>query len=161
MTQMMIMNHKKKSGFTLIEVVIYIALLTIIIGGVFAISMGLAQNIQKTADKAITQEEGNFVLRKINWALAGVDFLTAITSDTLILNKTGFSPNPITIHFDSGNSLVEMKRGGNPLVPLTSVNVKITNLLFTYIPAVPPAPDGVKVDFNVNGVHFETTKYIR
>ena len=168
-----------KKGFTLIEVIIYIALFSILMGTAFITAYQLIDGSGKLSIKNTIQEEGNFVMRKIDWALTGIsNDLTEIlnppqvspyTSSTLSIKKwidvAGIPTKiPIIIQYD-GTSSILMQENINQILPITTVNVKVTFLQFQFIPASGSGPAGIKADFIItkDGVPFPftITKYIR
>jgi type II secretory pathway pseudopilin PulG len=59
----------KNRGFTLIEVVLYIGLFGILVGGVIIAAYQLLEGGDRNQVNILIQEEGTFLNRKINWAL--------------------------------------------------------------------------------------------
>ena len=124
-------NNKQKinSGFTLIEMLIYIALFSIMMGGLVVVVFQLSQNAGKLSSKNITQEEINFALKKIDWALTSASGASVnISTSEISFNN----PQAIIINLSSGNH-IQMKING-VVNPLTTKNVKVTNLSFQYMP---------------------------
>jgi len=132
------MHHKNKAGFTLIEVVIYIALFSILMGSAFIVAYQLIQSSGNLSTKNTIQEEGNFVIRKLDWALSGAD--------------------PTTVSPSSGNSsaLSLTKYNGNTFLPITTDNVTVSALNFKY-----EALGGITITITINGLTFTTTRYFR
>ena len=163
---------KHKKGFTLIEVIIYIALFSLLMGTAFVTAFGLIEGSGKLSAKTTTQEEGNFVLRKINWALTGISNDTAditnppkvspYTSNTLSIKKwlTG-TKIPVEIDYDAINRRIMMKEGTGSLLPITTNNVKVTNLQFQFISSSGSGPAGITATAIIDGINFSITKYIR
>lgn len=58
-----------KRGVTLIETLIYIALFALLIGGGVSSAYVLIESSDRIGVHAMLEEEGNFLLAKINWAL--------------------------------------------------------------------------------------------
>ncbi len=167
-------NQKNKSnrarparnrGFTLIEMIVYMALFSIMMGGLIVTVHQLYQSIGSMNSKVMEQEEINFVIKKIDWVLTGVSSINAPlsgTSPTLNINKTGFIQNPIIIKFNSVRKDIEIQTGAsNPFFPLTTKNVKVTSLQFQYLPAVGTAPAGITATIIINGTVATITKYLR
>ena len=61
---------KLTRGFTLIETLVYLALYTIIIGGTLAAAYGMVESAARNETMAMVEEEGNFLIGKIDWILA-------------------------------------------------------------------------------------------
>ncbi len=147
-----------KKGFTLIETLIYIALFTILIGAGFSTAFGLIQSGESLGNKNITNSELDFVLRKIDWAMNGVEtinipnFGTPISS---VLSVTKYDGTTIQIRKNATST--EINENGN-WIPLTSANVEVEALGFQYISG---EPNGVIATTTINKISATTTKYIR
>src|SRR3989344_6895521 len=134
-------------GFTLIESIIYIALFSLLMRTAFVTAFQLIDGSGKLGVKNTVQEEGNFVMRKINWALTGVETITTPASGnsfTLVVEK--YNGDDIEIKLDTK---IEMKTNSGPFLPLTTDNVvvKASSLNFQHIPASGSGPVGIKADF--------------
>lgn len=159
------MKNKHQKGFTLIEVVIYIALFSILLGGGFVTAYQLIDSSRYMDRKNNTHEEANFVMRKLNWALTGIENITipredAPTSDTLTVSKY----NGDIIYFRLRNNKIEIKENTNTYLPITTDNVKVSNLNFKFIPAIGSntrGTEGIIATATIDGVDFTITKYIR
>ena len=145
-------------GFTLIETIIYIALLSIIIGGALVTAYGLMDGSQNVSTKTAVHEEGNFVLRKIIQIVGNTINITtpsALTpySNTLVVMLNDGSA--ATIRFNTTNNAIEIQRGSGAFIPLTSTNVKVENLHFGYLAGSTVL---VCASTTINGFLFETTR---
>lgn len=159
-------------GFTLIETLLYIALFSIIIGGGMIATYQIIEGTDAGKNQVILQEEANFLLRKINWALTGATNISIPSSSTptnnLVLTKNINGIETALTFNLSGNNLT-MKRQSAPAIILNSNSLKVSNLLFTKMPEISGRPDGVITDFTLttfqNGRNttqsFSTTKYLR
>ena len=167
---MFIKTIKTRTGFTLIETLIYIALFSIIMVSGFVTAYQLIQGTDSLNSKTVTEEEVNFVLRKIDWALTGISSITrpsaGILQYTDTLTTIKYGGNQIDICLDANK--VKIREGGGASVcssseflPLTSDNVKVTTLQFQYIPPAGTGPAGVAATTTINGIVSTTTKYIR
>jgi prepilin-type N-terminal cleavage/methylation domain-containing protein len=65
-------------GFTLIETIVYMALLGLIMTGALVSTYELISSSQKSSGKATVQEEGTFVERKFEWALSDLASAPAV-----------------------------------------------------------------------------------
>lgn len=148
-----------KRGFTLIETMIYVALFVIIIGGGFVGAYQVISSSDYANRQSVIDEEGNFVIRKIEWALSGTQTINSpalgVTGSTLSINKYNFAPNNPVV-FDLNMGVVRLKKGSGSPISLTTSNVVVSNLSFTQI-----ATSGIRASLTIQGKIFETTKYIR
>lgn len=150
----------------MIEMVVYIALLTLVMGGTLAATYQLLSGQGRASGHNTTEEEGSFVLGKFAWGMGQIT--TPITSPTAVSTH----PAPLDITTASGRvqmcfagSTIWIREGagacGASATPLTTSNVQVTGLDFTYIPAVGTGPDGITVSATINGETFKMTRYLR
>lgn len=158
--------HLKK-GFTLIEAIIYIGLFSILIGTALVAAYQLIDGSGDLSTKNIVQEEGNFVLRKINYVMIGASNFSIQNGDELLVTK--YDGTKVSICLQDGKIKIWKGGGSAPpcgdvaFLPLTTDNVEVTDLQFTQINA---NPLGVLVlakirTANTNTFDFTITKYIR
>lgn len=150
-------------GITLIETLVYIALLTLFIGSGIVSAFYIIDSSEKNKLKISATAEAQFLLRKIDWALTGVTIIDSPSSGTsggtLSVNQADFGDNPIVISLDSNRA--QLSRGGSAAEYLTTERVKIENLTFTHRPAQGAKPAAVAVSFTASGKGFEMIKYWR
>lgn len=160
---------KYSKGFTLIEVIIYLALFSIIIGGGMIAVYGIIQSTDNGANHIILEEEANFLLRKIDFALTGATNINILSAARLQTTKNinGVSTT-YTFNICSGYLTIEVGAGktcANNPINLNSGNITVSNLSFT----TGTGGAGVKTSFTLttaqNGKNvsenFSTTKYLR
>lgn len=150
-------------GFTLIEVLIYSALIAMIISGSLIAVYQIIEGSNSIQNKIITEQEANFLLSKIRWALTGATTIDipaiGLASSTLSINKANYSENPIVFDLNSNN--LRIKQGsGNPAI-LNSQNIAINNLIFEHLAASGSGPEGLKINITINNKLFTTTIYLR
>ena len=84
----------KSNGFTLIETIVYLALFSIMMGGAIVALFNLFESSGRELTHIMLQEEGNFIIAKINWAISGAQSVNQPSGygSLLSVNKvTGFS----------------------------------------------------------------------
>ena len=146
-------------GFTLIETLIYIALFSTIIFSGLVTAFNLIQGSDVLNKKTVTQEEGNFVIRKIDWALTGATNITtggSLCSQTLGVDKFGFGH--IDFHITAGTSSKIEINEGTGFLPITTDNASTTCLQFI---ATSSTMYGVTASTTINKISFSITKYVR
>jgi prepilin-type N-terminal cleavage/methylation domain-containing protein len=159
-------KQKYNQGFTLIETIIYIALFSIVITGGMVATYQIMQGTDAAANKIIIQEEANFLLRKIDWAMTGANTISTTSSPpSLTITKTG--PTVLKFDFSSPAGSIRLSKGGGSPSILNSSNIIISNLSFN--PVNIGSLHGINTVFtlttNLNGRNatqtFSTTKYLR
>ena len=148
-------ENENNSGFTLIEIIIYLGLFSIVVGGFLLITYGLVQGSGQSQSKAALNEEMAFLLGKIEWALTGASSLQVQVPSPSVLE---ISPG-VTFTFDSGAQTLSFSS-----VQLNSDSVTVTNLTFTEYTAA-EKPDGIAIEFTLSNlnesVNASSTKYLR
>ena len=147
-------------GFTLVETLVYIALLGLIMGGVLMASYNLLEGAGKVSSSAMIQEEGNFVLRKINWALTNVQSINnPLSGYANSLSITKFDGTQIDIRLNTTNRSIEMRQVGvSQFASTTTSNVQVSALQFHHISGIPA---GIEASTTINGTVFYIKKYLR
>jgi len=128
-------TRKLSDGFTLIEVIIYISLFSILIGGVVTSSYTLFESENRSKTKAFLMNEGQFITQKIEYILSNAKI---IRSPILNTENTLLSISPQSTEL--GEPLVisqigrdlKMFRGSNPGTTLNNTNTQVTNVVFSY-----------------------------
>ena len=144
-------------GITLIEVLLYIALFAIIIGGTMTAVYQIIESTNDTNTKVIALEEGNFLQRKIEVELTGASSVNITGANN---EDMGISPTGVRFLVSGGELNIERASGG--IKPLSNSFVKIepdaapNDKVFIY----DPATKRIDVRFLVNGQVFSQTKYI-
>lgn len=136
-------------GFTLIETLIYLALFAIIIGSVLVTTYGIVQSTNITQNHIVVEEEGNFLLRKIEWALNGADTASVPDQTSLVLTRPDLPSSQNPLIFDLNNGYLSLQRGVNPAVNLNSTNAVMSKVIFALTPTQGSKPSGVSVSFTL------------
>ena len=126
------MKKNIKNGFTLIEIVVYLALFAILFTGVVIGAYNVIESSNRTQTKAMLQEEGNFLISKINWTLSGAQAINSpgIGSSGSLLSVTK-STGAVVI----SSSVTDMDISTptiSPAQPLNNSNTGVSNILFTH-----------------------------
>lgn len=170
----------KQRGFTLIETVIYLALFAILMSGVIAVAYNMFELSVRNQTQALLQDEGNFLMGKVSWALSGTASINqpvvGILGSQLSVNKvTGVNSSgnpiitPVVIALSGTN--VTIQEGSAPAVALNNSNIQITRLSFLHTLGTGViTPESVEASTTLtartpNGMvitqDFSTTGYLR
>ena len=109
-------------GFTLIETLVYLALFALVISGMVVAAHLLFATSDRYQSRAMMQEEANFIMAKIGWALNDA-------------SSASVSGGALTITKYALPSVVVDSLGNNARVDsevLNSSNVKVDNLSFVH-----------------------------
>lgn len=127
-------NISSKSGFALIDIIIYIALFAVLIGSVSVSVYNIFISTNQNHTSTMVLDEGNFLLAKISWVIEQAE---TITSPIQNASSTLLLITPYDIHL--GNSIllqVQNKnitlRRKNVTSILNNSNVEVSNVVFAY-----------------------------
>jgi len=123
-----------RHAFTLVESLVYSALLAFFIGAAFIVTTQVLENARKDRSKLEVSEEAEFIMKKIEWALIDASTTTipmaGTSSSTLKVLKYGFAENPL--EFRLQDESVELKRSTGAFTRLNNTRVKVTGLTFEH-----------------------------
>ena len=126
-------------GFSLVELIIYIAILSIVVSSLTLTGLSLMStfaHVQARADIAETASIAlEHMIREIRFAH---DVDTALSTllvhpGVLVLNTSDDVGTETTASFSLSNGRIVMSEDGGDLTPLTRSSVTITNLVFTRV----------------------------
>ena len=166
-------ERARPEGFTLIEVMVYLALFGLLIGGAVIAAYNVIESIGRNNTQATIQQEGNFLLAKINWTLSGISAvnqpLENTTSSQLLVAKTDLSIGAVDINIDPGTHTKMLITRSGLTSDLNNDNVDVSGLVFDHQHPIGGA-EWVTSNFTLtaktpNGQSisrdFTTTKYLR
>ncbi len=104
----------RESGFTLVEVLLYLGLFGMIIGSLVVTGFIVVRNEQETTVKLETQTEANFITDKLRWLVANATIIEPPVDSTASQLVT----NNFIITKVSGH--LQIQYGNNAPVSLTS-----------------------------------------
>jgi prepilin-type N-terminal cleavage/methylation domain-containing protein len=151
-------------GFTLIETLIYIALIGVVLSGfiVFSFSIGDARN--KTYVVQEVQANARVALNLITQKILAANGVNAGSSTfgsdpgVLSLSMSEAGNNPTVISLNANDGQLQIKEGSADAVVITSDEVKVMNLVFTNLSGT-NEKENIKVeltiDFNNQGTDID------
>lgn len=147
-------NSIDKQGFTLVEVLLYISIVSVLILIMSALVFLLLQG--KTKFKTISEvnDQGVQTMQTIAQTIREAESISLPTqgstgsSLTLVINDGAKNPTVI----DSGGTNLQIKEGVGATTPLTNSRVEVSNLSFTNI-SRGSSPGMVKIQFTISSVN--------
>lgn len=126
-----------KRGFTLIEILIYLALFSMLMSGAVVSMYTLFESASRSNERARLEQEGNYLLGKIDWYLSQSSSVQSPTHQANILTLQMRDSTVISVRA-TGGQLQKIQNG--VVSRLNNSNVSITNILFTHDTSI----DGVE-----------------
>ena len=140
-----------RSGFSLFETLLYLSLLTILVGGLISFMFIMVQTNIKVKTISTVDNEAHHALKLMTQYIRNTQLVNMPIvnggSDTLSLNVFDTPNSPAVFSLVDG-ALV-LSEGGNGAIAVTSSALKITNLSFVNL-AVPNSKSSIKISFKAN-----------
>ncbi len=148
------MNPKYQKGITLIEAIIYIAIIALVLVGFTSYVLSASLNREKIY--VISEVNANSVnlLDSIKSRIYQADSIDFNNSDLngnpglLQLNMLDVTKNPTIITIDENDNSLIIKEGADPFYKVTNDKVEVSDLVFTDLTKV-GTKDTIQVEFNV------------
>lgn len=151
-------NHvKMNKGFSLVEILVYVGIFSIISIAVITSSVVVMSSFSKTRDIRNVLETGNIVFERITREIrqsSSVDLANSILSSnpgSLQLNSTDISGNPRTVKFIIENGALNLYQNGTLVDNLLGYDVVVSNLIFRRITTT--AGEAVKIEMTVGNLN--------
>ena len=147
-------------GFTLVEVLIYIALFGLLMSGAVVSAYQLLQSGENQEISFAAQQEGTFINRKLAWALAPATAVSASGGNILTITRPDLgSQSPIVV--DGSGDRITLKRGSGAALPLSTEGLALSNVVFSTNPPANGLPEAVHVSYTLGGKDFTYAMYLR
>ena len=159
----------KQQGFTLLEIILYIALLAIMLTGVTYFTLDIIYSQVKANAFREVQQNARFALQRMTYEIRKAESIASISDNTLVLNN-GSDPQ-VTLSFTDNKITVQVN--GGDIEDLTTEEVEVsgsfTDMSYTYSGAVIPMSENVKIEMDIShynpanlpdwqvAEHYETT----
>ena len=141
-------------GFSLLEIIIYIALVSTILTSVTYFAWDIIYGDIKTYVKREVQQNARFSLEKMAYEIRQANAIISVSSDNKTLELDS-DPENIIFYFDDVNKKITMQTGSAAPEDITSEEVEVINggfydRSFTYGGAIEPATENVKIMMSIN-----------
>lgn len=126
-------NKRNRKGFTLIEVIFYISMLSVFILIISTFWQGLIDVQEKSRAMNAVHSESQFIMSKILQVIRDSNEITSptygLSSSSISLERKDINDNPTTIELNGNN--IRISEGSIPFSNLNSSRVSISNLQFS------------------------------
>ncbi len=148
-------HYNNQTGYTIIEMLLYIAVFSLIIGSILAVAISITnQRIQNQVNQEV-DAQGRLVMSSITQSLRNASTINTPSvgnsSASLSLNTTTAANNPTVYDsvIDQNVNKVRIKVGSASAEFLTSSRVSVSNLSFTNR-AISGGRDSIEISFTLN-----------
>lgn len=123
-----IKQYNNNLGFTFIELILYISIVTIMLTAIVPFGWSVVTNGVKSSVQQEVYTQSRFVSERIKQEIRQASGITSVNPNSISL--TNFSPDTTTI-IDLSSGLVRINKNGTGFVNLNSNNTNVTGLEFT------------------------------
>ena len=130
------LNYKSR-GFTLVETLIYITLISGALMTFTSFVTSISNSRNKVYVKQEVQANARMMLNLISQTIKSADSINvasstfAVDPGVLNLSMDTIGENPTIISLNEDDGFLQIQKGNNTAIPITSDETKITNLVFT------------------------------
>jgi prepilin-type N-terminal cleavage/methylation domain-containing protein len=144
-------DFPRRQGFTLVEVLISVAIFTVVIVAFITMFVAIANVQVGQSSTSVVSQESQFLLEKLQYYVESASIIQIpqdTPTSTLTLYMASSSLDPTYITLATGTVYLQQSTSG-PLQALSSNRVAISNLSFTRR-ANPPGHDSVSISFTIS-----------
>lgn len=143
-------KYSSRQGFTLLELIVFVAIFSFTIVGFVSILVSITKVQVKQGSSAEVSQQSQYILQTLQYYVERSSLIEAETntaSSSIKLRMTADAEDP-TLIFASGTGIY-IKVGTGENLPLTSNRVSVSNMTFTKRSSA-PAKDSVSIGFTIS-----------
>ena len=113
---------RKNKGFTLIELIIYLAIVSVVLVSISYLILDILGGQSRSYAKQDVNQNLRFIANYLMKDIKAAGNISSLTSDTLVLDMPS---DDITYNFDAVNEILTRQVGSNPPVNLNSNRTEV------------------------------------
>lgn len=124
--------HNKQTGFTLLELLLYVSIVgSLLLAVSFFFASTAASKVRNQVENNVNQQAA-FAMETITQTIRNSDSVTVPTANNTVTSATFAVPaaNKSPTVFELSGNTLQMREGGSAAIALTSPSVAVTNLSF-------------------------------
>ncbi len=150
----MFIEEKNNSGFTIVEMILYVAIVAIFMTGMVYFTLDIVYGRIKSFTHQEVNQNIRFTSKRIGYEIKNASAINSISESSISLATTDLARNPTIIDLSSGRIRIGYGSSGNcPTISpcfLTSNKVNVSNLTFTDLSSGPST--NIKFSMTVDGI---------
>lgn len=141
------MKNNASSGFTFIELILYVALIMIVFGSLNSFGLITVREQQKSSIISEVGASGRFISEKIKREIKNAKGINSVTSSSINLQTFKTATDPTIIELVGGN--IQIKLGAASAVVLNPIYTNVSNLSFTNLTSSDAKTKNIKYSFTI------------
>lgn len=138
------MRKKHNSGFTLVELILYVALVSIFMVGAILFSWDVIYGREKSIRQQVVQQNARIAMAKIGNEIERANDISSIAANQIVLTNTS---GTTTINLSGGR--IRITSGGGGPFNITSNQVTVTSLAFTNLQSTNQNTNNIRVSITL------------
>ncbi len=122
-------SEKSEKGFTFIELILYMAIVTIVISSLVPFAIGIIQLGAKSSFQQEVTGSARFVSEKIKSEIRNSTGINSVSATSISLTNSNAAQNPTVIDLSAGK--IRIKKGALTEINLNSNDTNVSSLSFT------------------------------
>lgn len=152
---MTIKQVNNNRGFTFIELILYVSILTIMLSAIIPFAWDVIGSSVKSATQQEVNTQARYVSERIKYEIRRASGITTVTSTSLSL--TNFSPDTTTV-IDLSGGKIRINKNGGGYINLNSNNTTIPSLTFTDYRSADNKTKNIQFTFTLNSAFGSTNQ---
>ena len=149
----------KITGFTLLEVILYVALFGVLMSGALICVYELLENTNKQSVVAATIIEGTFINQKLSWGIFNAKSIIIQNASTIeIIKGNGSTSTKIIFQLKDGNLF--FTGGAIFSQPLLGSDFIMSNLIIKLSTSTAQLPPKLTITYQLNNTPFFYETYV-
>jgi len=145
---------KTKIGFTFVELLLYISVVSIMISSLVLFALTIINNGAKSSTHQEVFSQARYISERFKYEIRNATGINSVSSNSISLATSDSVTNPTVIDVLSGN--IRLKQGAAAEVNLNSSSTTISNLIFVNYSSADNMTKHIQFRFTVNDNYAST-----
>lgn len=145
----------KQFGFTLIELILYIAIVTIVISALIPFGWAIIGSGAKSSTQQEVFSNARFISERIKYEIRNASGVNSVTASSISLANFNATLNRTIIDISGGK--IRIKQGTNPTIDLNSADTTANSLTFTNYTSTDNKTKNIQFNFTLQS-NFNQTR---
>lgn len=142
-------NQNSQKGFTLLELILYVAILTLMLGTLIPLAWNVVGSSAKSSFQEEVSSQARYVSERIKYEIRNSTGINSLTATSISLATSTGAANPTIIDLSAGK--IRITQGTASPVNLNSTDSTVTALVFTSYTSADNKTKNIQYNFTIAG----------
>lgn len=148
--------EKYDAGFTFIELILYISIVTMMMMTLIPFAWNVIQGGAKSATQQEVFSNARYISERIKYEIRNAAGINSVSATSISLIASPSANNPTVIDFSGGN--IRIKQGSGSTINLNSQNASVSALTFTNYTSADNKTEHIQFTLTVNASNSGTKR---